>query len=206
MGPTFSIGETLYLFSGADRAKVFCSSDGLGKIQFSAASKAAVFARNGAYVRVLKANVTLPGGYSFADSLKAPSNTVNKYFAVRFNSGGNKYGWVHVQSPSSDGSWLKVTRWGYNDQVGGTITTLADSISARQLSLSDGRVKLYWANANEDGIARYEVQTKDAVAGAWKAVRSDAVGAGAYSATVPSNAEYRVVVEKVDGTTEEVAF
>ena len=99
---------------------------------------------------------------------------------------------------------MTLDQWGY-ENTGASIHTLAGSVTARKLGLADGREKLVWSNANEEGVARYEVQTKDA-AGQWHAVSSEAPGAGMYSMAVPAGAECRVVVEKVDGTAEHIAF
>ena len=82
---------------------------------------------------------------------------------------------------------------------------LSDSVTTRKLDLSDGRAKLHWANTNEDGVARYEVQAKDA-SGAWRAVDSSAPGESRYSATVAKDATCRLVVEMVDGKTHEANF
>ncbi len=125
----------------------------------------------------------------------------DKYFAVRFTSGGLQHGWVHVVT-ASDTS-IQLDTWGYDGD--GNITTLSDSLTTRKLPLADGRVKVHWSNANEDGVARYEVQAKDA-SGEWQAVDSVPPGEGAYAAKVDSGAECRLVVEKVDGETEEVEF
>ena len=128
----------------------------------------------------------------------------NKYIAIRFNDGGGfKYGWTEFTCNSA--ASCKLYSWSYNNTVGGAIKTLSESVTAKKLPLLDGRTKLVWSNTNEDGIARYEAQTKDA-SGVWTTVSSDAAGAGSYSATVPAGATYRIVVEKVDGATEEIGF
>ena len=129
-----------------------------------------------------------------------------KYYAVRFttNSGANwKYGWWRMTWIATDR--IQVRGWGYQSLSDTATLTLADSITARKLGLADGREKLVWSNANEEGVARYEVQAKDA-SGAWNAVSSEVPGAGMYSIAVPKGNECRVVVEKVDGTAENIAF
>jgi hypothetical protein len=135
-----------------------------------------------------------------------PHSQSTKYFGVSFpvSLTAYDYGWVGVTSTSANGMSISFNKWAY-DNTGAPIMTLADTVTTRKMTLSDGRVKLHWTNANEDGIARYEVQTKDA-SGAWKAVDSDAPGVGKYGATVAKDAQCKIVVEKVDGTTEEVAF
>lgn len=132
-------------------------------------------------------------------SLHAPVS--DKYFAVRFTEGTLRYGWVHVVSASD--TLLQLDTWGYDTD--GNITTLSGSVTTRRLGHSDGKITLCWANANEDGVARYEVQAKDA-SGVWRAVDSGLPGEGVYTAKGDSDAEYRLVIEKVDGTTEETGF
>ena len=65
--------------------------------------------------------------------------------------------------------------------------------------------KLHWTNDNEDGVARYEVQAKDG-AGEWAAVDSDVPGEGSYAAKVSADAVCRLVVENIDGSTDEIDF
>ncbi len=125
----------------------------------------------------------------------------DEYFAVRFTDGGIRYGWVHVVNATN--MMIQLDTWGYDTD--GNITTLSDSVTTRKLPLADGKVKVHWTNANEDGVSRYEVQAKDA-SGEWQAIDSDTPGEGVYAAKVDNDAECRLVVEMVDGTTEEVEF
>ena len=128
----------------------------------------------------------------------------NRYIKIRFNDGGGyKYGWSQYKDLGG-GTW-QFGAWSYSNTVDGAILTLADSVKAQKLGLADGREKLVWSNANEEGVARYEVQAKDA-SGAWNAVSSEAPGAGMYSIAVPKGSNCRIVVEKVDGTAENIAF
>ena len=130
-----------------------------------------------------------------------PAGGPDKYIKIRFNDGTQYYGWSQFQL---SGNTFLFGAWSYAPE-GSNIPTLADSVTAQKLGLADGREKLVWSNANEDGVARYEVQAKDA-SGAWNAVSSEAPGAGMYSMAAPKGAQCRVVVEKVDGSTEHIAF
>ena len=158
-----------------------------------------------AYIAMHSAGVAISNGmaHSFV-AKKVPANVSDRYMAIRFADSGDRFGWVHVHSTNAGRTQIVLDTWGYEDS-GASIHTLGESVTAKKLGLSDGRAKLMWSNANEDGIARYEAQTKDA-SGAWTAVSSDAAGAGHYSATVPAGATCRIVVEKVDGATEEIGF
>lgn len=130
----------------------------------------------------------------------------DKFFAIRFRDAGAgnaiRYGWLHIVSHFAP-QQIQIDTWGYN-QTGGNIRTLSDTVTAKKLALSDGRLKLNWTSKNEQGVARYEVQARDA-AGQWASLDSDAPGAGRYSTTVAPGV-YRLVVEKVDGTVEVMAF
>ncbi len=158
----------------------------------------------GASIAMHNADVTIGTGMSngFGNDLDVPTSVTNKYIAVQFQDGGTRYGWLRVPTMSNGGKTIHIDLWGY-ENAGATIKTLAESVVTQQLALSDGRVKLHWTNANEDGVARYEVQSKDA-SGEWQAVDSDTPGEGHYSATVAKDAQCRLVVEKVDGTTEAI--
>lgn len=161
----------------------------------------------GSYIYPHDAGVMVSAGMvnGFADIMKIPNGVSDKYFAVKYQNlgGGVYYGWLHVNSTTAN--TISLDKWGYENTPNAPIHTLAGSISAKKLGLADGRTKLLWSNANEDGVARYEVQAKDA-SGAWNAVSSEAPGAGMYSIAVPKGAQCRVVVEKVDGTTVEIGF
>lgn len=183
------------------------TSSALYDFAFSCRNGYGMLNQNGSYARAHNGGVvvssSMPGG--FADYMKIPAGVSNKYFAVRYGNlggAGVRYGWLHVKSTTAN--TISLDKWGYEFN-GGTIKTLADSIKASSLALSDGRVQLHWTNANEEGVARYEVQAKDA-SGAWNAVSSEVPGAGMYSIAVPAGSTCRVVVEKVDGTTEEIGF
>ncbi len=134
-----------------------------------------------------------------------PAIAGTKYFGVKYpvSLTDYRYGWVSVTSAA--GNKIVFDQWSFNSTSNGSIFTLADCVTTRKLDLSDGRAKLHWGNANEEGVARYEVQAKDA-SGAWKAVDSSAPGESRYSATVAKDAACRLVVEMVDGATHEVAF
>ena len=129
-----------------------------------------------------------------------------KYFMVRFttNGGANwNYGWWRMRFYSIANVLVK--DWGFENNVDTTLLTLSDTLVTRKLSLVDGKAKLHWTNKNEDGVSRYEVQKRDA-AGEWREVDSDTPGDGRYTAKVAGEGEYRLVVEKVDGTTAAVDF
>ena len=153
------------------------------------------------HIRMRGAGETLNSA-NFWGATTLPAGISDQYFGVQFEDGGVRYGWVHVVSSTASSAVMDT--WGY-ENTGASVKTLADSVTARKLGLSDGRTQLHWTNANEDGVARYEVQAKDA-SGVWNAVSSEAPGAGMYSFAVPKGSECRVVVEKVDGTAENVAF
>ena len=158
-----------------------------------------------AYIAMLSAGATISNGIANGwMGSYIPKNASDKYMAVKFDDGGTRFGWVHVISTNASGTNIVMDKWGY-ENAGGICKTLGESVTAKKLGLADGRTKLMWSNANEDGVSRYEAQTKDA-SGAWTTVSSDAAGAGSYSATVPAGAECRIVVEKVDGATEEIGF
>ncbi len=165
----------------------------------------AKFPRAGTNVMDLAGDVDLPGALNFQDDGVLKSSVSNKYLGVRFNASGTKYGWlVYSTGAVGSGHDLALSSWGYQDD-GGSIKTLSDSVSTHKLALSGSSTKLHWTNDNEDGVARYEVQTQDA-SGEWQAIDSDTPGEGVYAAKVDSDAQCRLVVEKVDGTTEEVKF
>ncbi len=126
-----------------------------------------------------------------------------KKYVVYYFGNPKKYGWMEVTASGAKN--ISIGKWSFENSVGEGIKTLAGSITARKLALSGNGAKLYWSNDNEDGVARYEVQAKD-VAGEWQAVDSDTPGQGRYGATVAGEAEYRLVVERIDGTTEEATF
>ncbi len=131
-------------------------------------------------------------------------NTDTAYAGIRFKKGGVPYyGWLHIESSSFN--HVTVDKWAYKDEASGTIMTLSDSVTTRKTGLTDGRVKLHWTNANEDGVARYEVQAKNA-AGTRQALDSDTPGEGRYTAKANGAAECRLVIEQIDGTREEVEF
>ncbi len=153
----------------------------------------------------LATDVDLPGALNFQNDGTLKSNVSNKYVGVKFNASGIKYGWLLYSTGTvGSGHDLTLSSWGYQDD-GGSIKTLSDSITTRRLALSDGTAKVHWANSNEDGVARYEVQTQDA-SGQWQAIDSDVPGDGSYDAKIDAGAECRLVVENVDGETREVAF
>ena len=138
---------------------------------------------------------------TFTQGAQAPAGGPDRFVKIRFNNGTQYYGWTQF---TNNAGVFELGAWSYMP-VGAGIPTLADSVKAQKLGLADGREKLVWSNANEEGVARYEVQAKDA-AGVWSAVSSEVPGAGMYSIAVPKGGECRVVLEKVDGTTEGIAF
>lgn len=139
------------------------------------------------------------------DHRLAPLGLSNKYAAVRFRVVPTAwFGWLHFVATDAGGASITVDKWGY-ESTGASCKTLSDSVATQRLGLSDGHIALHWTNANEDGVARYEVQTTNA-SGAWQAVDSCTPGAGHYAVNVPEDAACRLVVERVDGTSEEVAF
>ncbi len=148
-------------------------------------------------------------------TLAFPGQTVNipygfpasPYLGLKFTidgaAGTYYYGWIEIANATA--TKLHVGEWGWNNSPGANIKTLADSLTTTKLPLATGLTRLHWTNDNEDGVARYEVQSKDA-SGAWQAIDSDTPGEGRYTATVAKDAECRLVVEKVDGQSEEVQF
>ena len=154
----------------------------------------------GTYVATYGPGVDCATGV-FANYGKALPGGPDRFIKIKFNNGTQYYGWSQF---TKTGTNYEFGAWSY-DAEGNNIWTLADSVTASKLGLSDGREKLVWSNANEEGVARYEVQAKDA-SGAWHAVSSEAPGAGMYSVAVPAGSECRVVVEKVDGTAENIGF
>lgn len=156
----------------------------------------------GGYVNHVGAgvNVSPMGFYGF---VKMRASQANNYIGVHFSTAPVKFGWVHCVSTSSNGRQLQIDTWSYNASGGG-IKTLGESISAKQIALTDGRAKLSWSNANEAGVARYEVQAKGAD-GAWAAMDSSTPGDGSYCATFKAGA-YRLLVENSDGSAREIAF
>ena len=167
--------------------------------------------QTGGFVSLLDAGNVVDSALNWHSYVRIPTSftfdgSSEKYFAVRFSgdSGTNwYYAWWRITYLSS--IHVQVRNWGYQTDENTATQTLADSVTARKLGLSDGREKLVWSNANEEGVARYEVQVKDA-SGAWNAVSSEAPGAGMYSIAVPAGAECRVVVEKVDGSVENIGL
>ena len=160
------------------------------------------------YLRTVNAGVVvssgMPGGFN--SFVRNRNNVANKFMSVKFNAGGVRFGWIHIVSIDGNGANLQINQWGYNSTtVGGSIKTLSDSLTARKFDLADGKVKLHWTNSNEDGVSRYEVQAKDAE-GEWQAVDSDTPGDGRYTLKTENEGDYRLMVEKIDGTSETVDF
>lgn len=143
--------------------------------------------------------------HGFNDIRLLVPNVSDKYIAVNFRVGTDeRYGWVHVVSTNASATQITMDKWGYNAS-GGTIETLDESVTVKKLALSGGQVKLHWTNANEQGVARYavEAQRED---GTWAEVDSDTPGAGSYATKVEEGGACRLSVERVDGTTERIAF
>ncbi len=159
----------------------------------------------GKYIAMHPAGVTVSNGMGTFDNVRQVPNSVSdKYIATRFVKGGTRYGWLHVVSSNGTGTSITIDKWGY-ENTGASVKTLSESVTTQKLGLSNGQVKLHWTNKNEDGVARYEVQAKDA-SGAWKAVDSSTPGEGHYAAMVAGGSECRLVVEKVDGATQQINF
>ncbi len=129
------------------------------------------------------------------------------YLGIKFTidgvGGTYYYGWIEITNATA--SKLHVGDWGWNNSPGTNIKTLSDSLTTTKLPVASGLTRLHWTNDNEDGVARYEVQAKDA-SGEWQAIDSDTPGEGRYTAKVDRDAQCRLVVEMVDGTTEEAEF
>ena len=201
---TFGIGSILLAGNGS--IAWFITSS-IGHAAFSALGVASGFFNYaGPYLQMHPAGVTVSAGLppGFNNMCWMPPNVVDGYMALVFQAPGPRYGWLHVVASDPTGTIMQIDTWGY-ENAGLPCKTLADSVTTRRLDLADGRVKLHWTNDNEDGVARYEVQTKDG-SGAWQAVDSDTPGACRYTATISGDADCRLVVEKVDGETEEIAF
>jgi hypothetical protein len=158
----------------------------------------------GFYASTFSTGVSITSGLSWAFSAFLQSIT-NKYYGLRFDdSGTTKYGWLHVVDYNAGTDVLQVDTWAYNT-LGNSISTLSDSVTTSRLALTDGQEKLHWSNDNEDGVARYEVQSQDA-SGQWQAADSDVPGSGSYSAKIDSGKTCRLVVEMTDGSTKEIDF
>ncbi len=63
---------------------------------------------------------------------------------------------------------------------------------------------LHFTNGNEEAIASYAIEAERA--GSWERVASFVPGEGRYSLEAQGNATYRLVTERVDGTTALIAF
>lgn len=206
-------GGILYAF-GRNAKWLLTSAGGSGRLLFSLYAGAGGTAKengtaNAAHVLFAahNAGVVVKGTMAngFYDYMRFPSSVASKYVAVQFESGGHAcYGWLEVKSTNASGTNIKLGKWGY-ENTGASIKTLADSVTTQKLSLSNGKVKLHWSNKNEENVARYEVQTKDA-SGEWKSVDSLVPGEGRYASMVAAGAESRLVVEKVDGGQEVANF
>lgn len=201
----FAPADSVFAFGSL--ARWYLNNAGGGRISFSWFSDPGVLNGTGvgSYAAAHGAGITVSAGMpnGFHNLCWVPSSLSDKYFAVQFLS-GTRYGWLHVVSSNAAGGSITIDKWGY-ENTGGTCKTLLDSVATQTLRLSDGRVQLHWTNANEDGVARYEVQAKDA-SGAWQALGSEAPGDGHYAAVAAANSECRLIVEKVDGTTADIGF
>lgn len=183
-----------------------CTTSGGPNLYLIASKGVGRFHVNGAFIEAFDAGVVVGASLGgFGSGVKIPLSISNKYFAVSFNSGGTHYGWLHVVSTNANGSELIVDRWGYQTTVNATCKTLTDAVSVKKLSLANGQTKLVWGNENEDGVARYEVQSQDAQ-GNWKTLDSRTPGDGSYSLNTPKDTTCRLVIEGVDGTTEQKNF
>lgn len=176
---------------------------------FSGVSRAARVVTTASYIAALSASISIKNGLPHFSRAYAsvPHSVTNKYFGVAYPVSKTEYvyGWLEVKSTNSSGTSISFDKWGYNNAPDTPIKTLADSLTTHTLSLSDGRVKLYWANTNEEGIARYEVQKEDA-SGTWSAVDGEIPGEGHYSAAAPKGSTCRLLVEMLDGATREIRF
>ena len=210
IGPT-NYGNTVFtsaipLRAFGSQADWWLSNPGPGLAIFPYAGPDSLNVTGGPLVVAHSIGVTISSGMAgaFTASAVVPGNVANKYFAVKFLTPGVTFGWVHVVSTDALPTTITLDTWGY-ENMGGTIKTLSDSLTARKLTLADGKAKLHWTNSNEDGVSRYEVQAKDAE-GEWQAVDSDVPGDGRYTLKTENQGDYRLMVEKIDGTSETVDF
>ena len=201
-GPDILPGSTVAEFGG----KIFFSNKfGGGVLIVRGGHGTAVAGNGGSKLKTYAAGAACSVASSWIGynaSVAASLGGSGKYIKVKFTeSATTKYGWLEF---TRLGASFVIGAWSYNN-AGEAIKTLAESITTTKLALADGRVKLHWANANEDGVARYEVQAKGSD-GVWSTVDSSAPGNAAYSTNVPQGCTCRLVVEQVDGTTHEVNF
>ena len=208
---TFVSGNQIYAFSvSAGRGRIQLNDSG-GKLRAGFVGSSILMNDTvaGTYAAMHPAGVTesagLANGFDNLNKLPTGAGSDDKYLAVYFKLNGATfhYAWIHVISCST--TTLTADTWGYEDTPDGSIKTLADSITTRRLALAGGHMKLHWSNKNEDGVSRYEVQTKDS-SGEWQAIDADTPGDGRYATKVTGGTDYRLMVEKVDGTTETVDF
>ena len=200
---SFGGGDTINVFS--TKAEWFIATVGQMFFQYTAGNKGYVNNNGTNIVAVTQsASVTVSAGLpgSFNSQWVMPASVTDKYLAARFEDGGTRFGWIHVVTANTTNATIDL--WGYENS-GASIKTASDTVAAKKLPLSDGRTKLTWTNANEEGVSRYEVQAKGAD-GAWSAVDSETPGEGAYAATLPGDREYKLVVELTSGKTSEVDF
>jgi hypothetical protein len=201
---TGASGSTLVNLFGSKATMFVDQLSSIPSAKFFTASGGFLAIRNNIGSAAWPASVTVGSTLGTATLFATVQNTIaDKYLALSFVDTGTKYGWVHIVSCGNP-SGLQIDLWSYNG-AGGTIKTLSDSVTTSRLALSDGKVKLHWSNDNEDGVARYEVQSQDA-SGAWTAADSDVPGSGSYSAKVDSGRTCRLVVEMTDGSTKEIDF
>jgi hypothetical protein len=199
---SFSTLSTFKLFGS--KVSVQLSYAGFSTAYLKSAGGTVRFNSSFNNVYVHSAGFTVTGGLSMGSSVINEIYVGDKYYAMSFQDSGTKLGWVHVVQTNAEGTLLVIDQWSYNGS-GGTIKTLSDSVTTSRLALTGGQEKLYWSNDNEDGVARYEVQSRDA-SGAWQAADSDVPGSGSYSAKVDSGKTCRLVVEMTDGSTKKVDF
>jgi hypothetical protein len=147
-----------------------------------------------------------PGVYPVQNvSVQVQEDVTDEYISIKFQqSGQTHFGWVHVINSDLGLESIQLDKWGYENAANTSLLTLAPSCATRHLSLANGSSKLCWTNANEQGVSRYEVQQKDA-AGKWQSVSTEVPNGGQYSFSAKSGT-YRLLVEKLDGSSEVLSF
>ncbi|MGR3178857.1 MAG: hypothetical protein ACUZ8E_12460, partial [Candidatus Anammoxibacter sp.] len=159
-------------------------------------------------LRDFPAGVAVTAGQAFGSIGFMPDNLSNRYLAVKFDEGASPtnsrlFGWIKVSS-GAGGKTATVHSWGYQND-GGKIFTVADNFSSTVLNLSSGKNRIVWNAESEDGIARYDVERKEA--GKWITISAEIPagnneGLAQYSYVdnnLNKDAEYRVAAIKVNG-------
>jgi hypothetical protein len=200
-GSIFSNSSSFSVFSHRFRLHVNTNLVGLALTQVGNDGSIGASTAQAAYLH--DAGVTVDAGMNFETYAYVLSGQAdNKYLAITFDAPRN-FGWVQVVT--SDSSSITISNWGFNDTAGGSIKTVSDRPFLTKLPLSGGTSLLSWGQLDEQGVARYEVQ--QAVPGdAWVAVHAEQPGAQQYQFVPFGESACRLVVERVDGTTEAMGF